>query len=99
MSMQANRARSGARCSITLAMVTLTLSPVSTQGQEATVAFTNATIETTGKTGRIEKGTLVLRAGKIEAVGADIKIPDDARVIDARGKTIMPGILDPFREV
>jgi hypothetical protein len=29
----------------------------------------------------------------------DIKIPDDARVIDARGKTIMPGIIDPFREV
>jgi hypothetical protein len=63
------------------------------------VAYTNATIETAGKAGRIDNAALVLKGGKIEAVGTGIKIPDGAQVIDARGKTIMPGILDPFREV
>src|SRR5262245_21558955 len=67
--------------------------------EDAAVAYTNATIETAGKAGRLENATLVLRGGKVEAVGVDVKLPDDARVIDARGKTLMPGILDPFREV
>jgi hypothetical protein len=67
--------------------------------QETAVAYRGATIETAGKAGRIENATLVLRGGKIEAVGPNVKIPDDARVLDARGLTIMPGILDPFREV
>src|SRR5437764_1070499 len=63
------------------------------------VAYTNATLETAGKAGRIEKGTLVVRGGKIEAVGANVAVPDGARRIDAQGKTIMPGVIDPFREV
>jgi hypothetical protein len=67
--------------------------------EEAAVAYTNATIETVGKAGRLENATVVLRGGKVEAVGTDVKIPDDARVLDARGKTLMPGVLDPFREV
>jgi hypothetical protein len=66
---------------------------------DGAVAFTNAVIETAGKAGRIENGTVVLRNGKVEAVGADAKVPDDARVIDVHGQTIMPGMLDPFREV
>ena len=41
----------------------------------------------------------MLRDGKIEAVGVDIKPPDDARIIEAHGKTIMPGIIDPFKEI
>jgi hypothetical protein len=66
---------------------------------EGPVALRGAAVETAGKAGRIEHGTVVLRGGKVEAVGADVKVPDDARVIDARGLTIMPGIVDPFREV
>jgi len=66
---------------------------------EPTVAYTNVAIGTAGKVGRIDSGTLLLKGGKIEAVGKDVKIPDDAQVIDARGKTIMPGMLDPFREM
>lgn len=67
--------------------------------QDSPVVFIHATMETAGKPGRIENGTLLLRSGKVEAVGVDLKVPDDARIIDARGKTIMPGILDPFHEV
>src|SRR5436190_10220833 len=66
---------------------------------EEVIVFTHATVETAGKAGRIEDATLVLRGGKIEAIGADVKVPDGAQVNDARGKTIMPGIVDPFRAV
>jgi hypothetical protein len=67
-------------------------------GQGA-VAYRGVAIETAGKAGRLENATLVIRDGKIEAVGVGVKPPDDARVIDARGKTIMPGIIDPHKEV
>ena len=33
----------------------------------------------------IEKGTVILRKGIIEAVGAEVAIPGDARVIDGTG--------------
>ncbi|MCI0465230.1 MAG: amidohydrolase family protein [Gemmataceae bacterium] len=75
----------------------LTTTPA--RAQDGALAFRGATIETAGKAGRIEKGTLVLRGGKIEAVGTDVKIPEDARVLDVPGQTILPGIIDPFREV
>jgi len=52
-----------------------------------------------GKT--IEKGTLVVRDGKIVAVGAsdDVKPPTDARVWDCTGKTIYAGLIDGFSEL
>lgn len=42
----------------------------------------------------IENGTIVLKNGKIHAIGASVSIPKGARVIDASGKVIMPGIVD-----
>jgi hypothetical protein len=77
----------------------LLLAAFPAQGDRSTIAFTNAVIETAGKAGRIESGTVVVRGGKVEAVGADVKPPDDAQVIDLHGQTIMPGMIDPFREV
>ena len=44
--------------------------------------------------GVIEKGTLLIRGDKIEAVGANIPIPQGARIIDARGMTVYPGWID-----
>lgn len=41
----------------------------------------------------IERGTLVLRDGYIEALGANLPIPADARVIDVAGKHVWPGML------
>ena len=67
-------------------------------GQGA-VAYRGVTIETAGKDGRLENATLVIRDGKIEAVGVSVKPPDDARIIEGRGKTIMPGIIDPLKEI
>ncbi len=43
----------------------------------------------------IEKGTILVRDGIIEAVGAEIPIPGDAVVLDCEGLTVYPGLLDP----
>jgi imidazolonepropionase-like amidohydrolase len=42
----------------------------------------------------IADGSILLRDGKIEAVGANVAAPSDALVIDATGKFVTPGIID-----
>lgn len=61
--------------------------------QDATWALTNARIETVTK-GVIERGTIVVRDGLIQAVGADVAAPADARVVDLSGRTVYPGLID-----
>lgn len=65
---------------------------------DGAVAYRGAIIETLGPSGRLDSGTLVVRSGKIDAVGTSdsISIPDDARVVDLSGLTVLPGIVDPF---
>ena len=57
------------------------------------VAITNATILTASH-GTIENGTILIRNGKIAAVGKDLAVPAGAQVIDGKGKFVMPGIID-----
>src|SRR5258708_7541469 len=42
----------------------------------------------------IPRGTVLMRNGLIEAVGADIPIPAEAWVIDGDGLTVYPGLID-----
>src|SRR6058998_2433688 len=42
----------------------------------------------------LEKGTVILRNGIIEAVGVNVAIPPDARILDATGLTVYPGLID-----
>lgn len=42
----------------------------------------------------IPDGTVILQGGKIMAVGAGVRIPGNATVIDATGKYVMPGVID-----
>ena len=42
----------------------------------------------------IENGVILIRNGKIEAVGKDLPIPSEAKVIDAAGKVIVPGFIE-----
>jgi imidazolonepropionase-like amidohydrolase len=59
----------------------------------ALVAITNATIMTASR-GTIEKGTVLIRNGKIAAVGTDVAVPAGAQVIDGTGRYVIPGIID-----
>ena len=42
----------------------------------------------------IENGTVVIRDGKIEAVGAMVNVPANAQTIDGRGLSVYPGMID-----
>ena len=44
----------------------------------------------------IAKGTVVFRRGLITEVGANVKAPADARVIDGTGMTVYPGLIDGY---
>lgn len=56
-------------------------------------ALVNARIETVTR-GAIERGTIVIRNGVIEVVGATVSPPADARVMDLGGKTVYPAFID-----
>src|SRR5687768_17909628 len=75
-----------------LVALALVLPPLA-EAQEGTWALTNARIETVTR-GVIERGTIVIRDGLIEAVGADVRPPADARIVDLAGKRVYPGIID-----
>ena len=68
--------------------------------QEATHVFTGARILTMAGD-EIENGTLVVRDGKILAVGTDVPVPPRADVvtIDLTGKVVMPGLVDTHSHV
>lgn len=42
----------------------------------------------------IENGTIVIRDGKIEAVGANVSVPAGAQTIDGSGLSVYPGMID-----
>src|SRR3954453_1031587 len=86
------------KCKAILALAVAIGGPGLAPAQTATV-IKNATVETLAAAGRVEKATVVIRNGKIEAVGKDVAVPDDADVIDAAGGTLMPGIIDANFEV
>ncbi|MCJ7628373.1 MAG: amidohydrolase [Longimicrobiales bacterium] len=54
----------------------------------------NATIFT-GTGQEITGGSILLRDGKVAEIGRDITAPADALVIDATGKWVTPGVIDP----
>ena len=47
----------------------------------------------------IPHGTVLIENGLISAVGADIVVPDDAVVIDAAGKWVLPGFIEAHGHV
>jgi imidazolonepropionase-like amidohydrolase/Tol biopolymer transport system component len=57
------------------------------------IAFTNARIITMRGDEVLENGTVVVERNRIVSVGTGTA-PADAKVIDATGKTIMPGLVD-----
>lgn len=57
------------------------------------VAIRGATIHTAAGP-PIEGGTLVVRGGRITAVGAGVTVPGGVEVIDGTGMTVIPGMLD-----
>ena len=57
------------------------------------ILIENATILTVSH-GTMERGSILIKDGKIAEVGPSIKAPAGAKVIDAAGQFVMPGIID-----
>jgi hypothetical protein len=60
-------------------------------------AFTNATIVKDGQT-TLTNAIMVVRDGKITAVGNGITVPSDAVVVDCNGKYIYPSFIDIYSD-
>jgi imidazolonepropionase-like amidohydrolase len=74
-----------------LAALALSASALTASAQ--TLAITGGTVfPVTGP--KIENGTVLIRDGKIVAVGANVTIPADAQRVDARGKWVTPGFIN-----
>jgi imidazolonepropionase-like amidohydrolase len=57
------------------------------------LAITNASIHPVSSAS-IERGTIVMRDGRIEAVGPSVQIPAGAKTIDAAGAHVYPGLIN-----
>jgi predicted amidohydrolase len=47
----------------------------------------------------LPRATVLVRNGRIAAVGPQLQVTDGAQVIDARGKTLLPGLIDSHTHV
>ena len=66
---------------------------VAAPGTAQTVAITGGTVYPVSGP-PIERGTVLVRDGKIAAVGASVTVPADAQRIDATGKIVTPGLVN-----
>jgi imidazolonepropionase-like amidohydrolase len=83
-------------CSFALALpISLAAHPPKSPAAEPSpvILIQNATILTVSH-GTIERGSILIKDGKIAEVGASVKAPKDAQVIDASGQFVIPGIID-----
>ena len=72
--------------------------PLAAQAAPSVAALRNATILTATR-GTIANGTVLIRDGKIAAVGTNVSIPAGADVYDATGKFVSPGIIDAHSHI
>ena len=66
--------------------------------QAQLIAITDTTVYAKPEQ-KLEHATVLVRDGRIEGVGSDVKVPEGARVIDGRGKVVTAGLVEPFSQV
>ena len=60
------------------------------------IALRGATVHTAGPAGTLDGATVVIRDGRIDALGRDVAVPADATVVDVAGQVITPGLVDAY---
>ena len=76
-----------------LAIATTLVVSASLSAQDRAVAIRGGTVLPISGPA-IPNGTVVIRGGKVVAVGANVPVPAGAEVVDASGKYVMPGVVD-----
>ena len=97
------RVRRGESAAVMLAIV-LAIFTSAASGQTITQSTPGTFAITHGKVfpvsgSPIDDGTVVIRDGKIVAVGANAEVPAGATVIDAKGLQVYPGLFDPVTQM
>src|SRR5690606_32509259 len=72
--------------------------PATAQTTPPVTVIRNATVFTVSGD-VIENGSILIRDGRIAAVGTSIDVPRGAREIDATGKFVTPGIIDAHSHI
>lgn len=73
--------------------------PLGPARHDAVTVIRNATVMTAADAGTIENASILVRDGKIAAIGTDLDIPASAHVIDAEGRYVTPGIIDAHSHI
>lgn len=81
--------------SMTAAVLAFAASAASAQ----TTAITGATVHTVGPEGTLENATVVIENGRIAEIGTGIQVPAGAKLIDASGKIITPGLFSAMGQL
>jgi imidazolonepropionase-like amidohydrolase len=76
-----------------VALLLVVVAFVDTDAQERTLAVTNALIYPVSSP-PIEDGVLIVRDGRIVAVGENLPVPEGARILNVEGRTVMPGLIE-----
>ena len=67
--------------------------------KQETTLFKNATVWTNEKEGILQNTDILIANGKIKAIGKNLAVPTGAKVVDATGKHISPGIVDEHSHI
>jgi imidazolonepropionase-like amidohydrolase len=97
MSLRMLMVRTGAISMVCTVLVFISLAQT-TAPTPTSYAITHARIVTVSGS-PIEEGTLLIRDGKIAAIGTDVIIPTDSEVIDGKGLQVFPGLFDPVTQL
>ncbi len=74
------------------AVVTLLLLPGPADGNRGITAITNVRVFDGERV--IDKAHLLIRNGRIAEVGPQVTVPEAARVVEGRDRTVLPGLID-----
>ena len=72
---------------------------IATPASAETIAIVNGKVATIARAEPIENGTVLIRDGRIVSVGSNVAVPADARVVDAAGGWVTPGLFAGYSRV
>ncbi|HUG46076.1 MAG TPA: amidohydrolase family protein [Sphingomicrobium sp.] len=78
------------------AILATSLGAISAPAVAETIAITNGIVAIGDGSEPIQSGTVVVRDGRIVAAGLNVPIPAEARIVDATGKWVTPGLVAGF---
>ena len=80
-------------------LVSITATALLMEANAQSIAITNGKVYTMGSAGTLERATILIEGNTITAVGEDLVVPEDAKVIDADGQSVTPGLMNSYTQL